>query len=504
MAAHPKGVFVAAAATLAAHLATANGYGIFRDEFYYLACADHLAWGYVDHPPLSIALLAVVRAVAGDSALALRVVPGLLHALAVAGTGMLAGRMGARGFGAGVAALCTAIAPGLLGMTSFYSMNAIDLALWVAALLVFAEILRGGGSRCWLLLGVVVGLGLLNKYSMAFLAIGLGVGLLFSRRRADLKSPWPWAAAAIAALLFAPHLVWEAAHDWPTREFVANAQQYKISDLTAGAFLKQVVLEMLPPSIVVWAPGLAALLAWRELRPMRALGVAWLVVLAILLVQQSKPYYMNVAFPIAFAAGGVVWERIGTGRVRTCLRAALVLVLLVAGAAAAPFALPLLPPERFVAYSAALGIESESGENHAMGPLPQHFADRFGWAEMARAVAAVYDALPPEDRSRALIVARNYGEAGALRYYGRALGLPPAVSQHNSFYLWGPGRDDFDVVIAIGQDEEGLRVAFDSVVEAGRSDHPLAMPYERDQPIFVCRGLKLPPDEAWRRGRLYI
>ena len=497
-------VWFLAGITLLVHLATAENYGIFRDELYYLACADHLAWGYVDHPPLSVAFLALFRSVFGDSLLALRLVPALLHAGVVLGTGRLANQMGAEGFGATLAALCVLVAPGFLGLTSFYSMNALDLAFYLAAMLAYAQILAQGGKRPWIILGLIVGLGLLNKYSMAFLAAGFGIGLLLSSRRRELLAPGRWIGLAIAVLLFAPHLAWQIAHGWPTREFIANAQQYKMSALAPGEFLFQVFLEMQPPSILVWGAGLLALLFAPRLRPMRPFGIAWLVVLAILLVERSKPYYLDATFPMLFAAGGVVWERVARQRGWGWTRWAQVACLSVSGIVISPYAIPVLPPETYIAYNKILKINPESGENHEMGPLPQHFADRFGWREMAEAIAAVYDGLSPEDQASCLIVARNYGQAGAIDYFGPELGLPPAVSQHNSFYLWGPGGDDFAVVISIGQSREDLLTAFEQVEEAGRFDHPYAMPYERRSPIYVCRGWRMSVAEAWRLGRMYI
>lgn len=497
-------VYAIALLVLVAHLLTAHGYGIFRDEYYYLACANHLAWGYVDHPPLSIAVLAGWRAVFGDSMFALRVPPAILHALIVLGTAALASRMGARGCGRTLAAVCAAFAPGLLGLTSFYSMNAIELVLWVAALLVFARALERDVLRDWLLLGFVVGLGLLNKYSMAMLVLGMFVGILVSERGGVLRSKRPWLGLLVAVVLFAPHVLWQIQHDWPTREFIANAQQYKMAEMNVLGFLTQVWLEMQPPSVLVWVPGLIALAVWRPLRPVRPLGIAFVVVAAVLLVQKSKPYYLDAAFPIAFAAGGVWWEHVARTRGGRYALNSVFLVLAVSAVAIAPYAMPLLSVERFVEYNDVLGIVPSSGENHELGVLPQHFADRFGWPEYAEAVNRVYLSLTDEERAHSVIVARNYGQAGALLYHGRVLGLPRVIAQHNSFYLWGPGEDRVDVAIVVGMSAESLMEVYESVVERGRFDHPYAMPYERSRPIFVCKGLKIPLAEAWMRGRLYI
>lgn len=168
-------------------------------------------------------------------------------------------------------------------------------------------------------------------------------------------------------------------------------------------------------------------------------------------------------------------------------------------------AIPILPVEKLIAYQKALGAAPKQAENNALGALSQHFADRFGWREMTAAVAGAWESLSPEERRDAMIVGSNYGEASAIDYYGRALGLPPAVSQHNSFWLWGPGRSTPpSAVILIGYDAADVADTFERVDVAGRIDAPLAMPYETRRPILVGRGFKLALDEAWRRGRHYI
>jgi hypothetical protein len=231
----------------------------------------------------------------------------------------------------------------------------------------------------------------------------------------------------------------------------------------------------------------------------------YLTVLVVMAVQRSKPYYLGLSYSMLLAAGAVSLEGLLAARRAVAWgRPALLSALGVGGVLTAPFAVPVLPVGAFIAYSRALGEKPGTDENHEVGPLPQFFADRFGWREMAQAVAGVYDGLPEPDKADVIIVTANYGEAGAIGYYGRGLGLPAPVSQHNSFFLWGPGRQSGNVAIAVGIPEEGLRRAYESVSEAARLESPYAMPYETREPIFVCRGLKLPLGEAWRRGKHFI
>jgi 4-amino-4-deoxy-L-arabinose transferase-like glycosyltransferase len=475
-------------------------YGLFRDEFYYLACADHLTWGYVDHPPLSIAVLKAVRALLGDSILAVRLTPALLGGVLVLLGGWLAQALGGGRFAQTLAALAVAATPQYLGQSGYYSLNSFDLVFWAAAALLVARLTPEGDSRRFLLLGLVLGLGLLNKISVLFFGAGLAVALVLTPLRRQLLRAGPWLAAAVAGLLFLPHVMWQVQHGWPTREFIENATRYKNVALSPLQFLGGQFLEINPVNAPLWIAGLIWLLVARRGRPFRALGIIYLTAFAIMAAQHSKPYYLGPAYPPLLAAGSVLVESLSW----RWLRAVAVVLLLAGGAVLAPFGTPILPVETFIAYQKTLGVAPPQGERSRLGLLPQFFADRFGWQELTDAVMRAYRSLPPEDQRRVVIVTSNYGEAGALNYHGRRYGLPPAVSQHNSFYLWGPGVDAVDVVITVGMNPEDLRDSWDSVEVAGRFASPYAMPYEQRWPILVCRGLRLPLEDAWRRGKHFI
>jgi len=497
-------VGILATAHFLVHVLTNGNYGMFRDEFYYLACADHLAWGYVDHPPFSIAVLALWRAIFGDSVQAIRILPALMGAALVVLTALTARELGGRRMAQTLAALAAAVAPTWLGITGFYSMNAFELVVWTGALLVYARILRGGDRRLWLALGVILGIGLLNKISVLVLGTGIAVGVLLGAVRHDLRRPEPWLAAGIALLLFAPYLIWQVANDWPTREFVANAQRYKIADLSPAAFFGEQILMIHPQSLPLWLAGLWFLMYTRRMKTFRPLGLVYLVAFIIFVMQKSKPYYLTAAYAPLLAAGACAAEAAARRKLGRWLVIVYGVTLAAGGAMIAPLAVPILPVEKLIRHQARIGIGPQSAENNELGALPQYYADRFGWEEMTAEVARVYDALAPEERERCAIVCMNYGEAGAITYYGRKLGLPPAVSQHNSYYLWGPGREEIDVVIAVGFDEEELRGPFASVEAAGHVLTRYAMPYESNLTIWVARGLTVPLADAWRAGKHYI
>jgi 4-amino-4-deoxy-L-arabinose transferase-like glycosyltransferase len=495
-----------AALAFLVHLPAITHYGYFRDELYYLECTRHLAWGYVDQPPVSIAWLWLLRHTLGDSLWAIRITPALIHGAAVYLTGRLALEMGGGRVAQLLAALAALAAPVFLGLTADYSMNAIELLVWTAAFLLLHRALHREAPRDWILLGVVLGLGLLNKISVLWLGTGIAAGLLLTPHRRALLTPGPWLAGAVAAALFAPYLLWNATHGWPTLEFMRNAQQEKMVDVPLGAFLARQALNANPGSALLWVPGLLYGLLAPGGRKGRVFSIVYLTVFAILfLAGRSRASYLAPAYGPLFATGAIGIERLARARARLRWTPAAVAALVVAmGAVALPMALPVLPVRQFIAYSKALGLAPRAEEQLRVAELPQHYADMFGWEEMARAVAEAYQHVPPKDRARCAIYGRNYGEAGAIDFFGPRLGLPHAISGHNSYWFWGPRGWDGSLLLVIGGEGRDHLRSFDYVKQVGAVRSPYAMPYERDLPIWLCRRSKLPVSELWRDLRLFI
>jgi hypothetical protein len=504
----------AAALQMALHAASVGRYGTFRDELYYLSCASRPAAGYVDQPAFSILFLGAWRAVFGDSAAALMVPPALCGAAVVVLTGLLARRFGGGPAGQGFASVAAALAPIWVGMTGYFSMNSFDILFWTLAASLLAQLLDRepgpGAERLWLLLGIVLGFGLLNKISVLWLGAGIFAGLLATPARRWLGTRGPWVAAAVAALGLLPYVLWNASHGWPTLEFMRRATAEKYRAVSPLAFSGELFLLFQPLAAPLWVAGLVWLLAAKDGRRFRVLGVVFLVTLAILLANRtSKAEYLSASFAPLLAAGGVALER-ALRRGRSATPAWVYAgVLVVGGLAIAPFALPLLPVPQYLSYAKALRMRPSTTERNELGPLPQHFADRFGWPEMATEVARVARTLSEKERATARIWARNYGEAAALERYGRPLGVPPVLCPHNSFFLWSVADAKRNApltgpLLVIGGRRDSLTPVFERVEEAGRTGHPLAMPYENGRTIWICRDPKEPLLEVLERDRLFI
>lgn len=476
-----------------------SAYGYFRDEFYYLACSDRLDWGFVDHPPLSIAILSLSRAILGDSLVAIRFLP----ALAGAGTVYLAGLM-ARELGGGtlarvLAAVAAFAAPILLGMNSVYSMNSYDFLIWSSVGFVLIRIMNSGDQRLWLLLGALLGAGLMNKVGVLWLGAGIAAGLLLVHRD-WLKTRGPWIAGVMALFIFLPYVAWNAANDFAHLEFIRNATSEKYSSLTAARFISDQVLLQNPVSLPLWLAGLWFFFFSSFGKQFRMLGIVYVTALVILVVnQQSKAEYLSPAYPMLFAGGSVWLDRVLQAKT-PILRPFYTGFVAVSGIVLAPLAAPVLPVDSYIAYAQQLGVEPSTAENKRLAELPQFYADMFGWEELAATVITVHANLPPGEKEQCVIYTQNYGEAGAIEFFGKQYGIPRVISGHNNYYLWGPGPDTtgrIDVVIIVGGNLEDHVRNFDSVELAAESQCRYCMPYENNLPIFIAKKLKRPVREIW-------
>lgn len=494
-----------ASAKLIMHLIAIDQYGYFRDELYYLACAEHLDWGYVDHPPFSIAILAAVRALLGDSLITLRMVPVLTGSATVFIAGVLARQLGGGRFAQALTALAMLMAPVVAGLGHVYSMNALDLLIWTVTAWALLLALDQDRPRHWMVLGAVLGLGLLNKISVLWLGGGIFIGLLLTPHRRMLRTPWPWAAALVAFTIFLPHLFWQVQQDWPTIEFMRNATSIKMAAISVPGFLGDQLLVMNPASAPVWIAGIFFGLFARDCKQGRVFVWIYLTVLVLLLVSgRSRASYLVPAYPMLLALGAVAVERVSAAPGRRWIQTSLAAVIIAFGLVQLPFAIPVLPVETFVRYQSALGMSPHTEEQHAMGSLPQQYADMFGWEELAGLVAEAYQQLSPEEQLRCRIFAQNYGQAGAIDFIGRKLGLPHALSGHNSYWLWGPGDAECDVMIIIGGEREDNAEFFEEIEIVGQTRSPWSMPYERGLDVSIARRPKMRLRDVWPKLKSFI
>jgi hypothetical protein len=487
------------------HLATSGRYGYFRDELYFIACSKRLAWGYVDQPPLVSLVARISQAGMGQNLFALRFRPAVAGGATIFLTGWLARELGGGPLAQILAAMAALLAPLLLAFGSYFSMNSFEPLFWTACGWILVRVLKGGSGRLWLLFGGIAGIGLLNKYTMLVFGFGVVAGLLLTDGRAQLRSKWTWIGGGIALAIALPSFAWQAAHHWPQVEVVRNAQKFENVPVSAGKFLWEQVLFLNPVAAPIAVAGVAWLLFAEKGKKYRALGWTVVATLAIFMLTKGKAYYALPIYPTAFAAGGVACERLFAGRGWRRLGIAYGIVVALAGIATLPFAVPVLPVEAFIRYSQFLPMAQQAKtERDAGGPLPQLYADMFGWENLAETVGRIYNSLPAEERAKCAIIAGNAGEAGAIELFGAKYGLPTPLSGHNNYFLWGTHGYTGEVVILFGPEVESKKGLWGDVQEAAVISNPLGMPLENGLRIYICRKPQRPLAEMWPEFKNYI
>jgi 4-amino-4-deoxy-L-arabinose transferase-like glycosyltransferase len=501
-----------AAIKLAIHIASTlwqrhHGYGYFRDEFYYILCGRHLAAGYVDHGPIVALQARFAETFFGHSLLGIRFLSFLAGAARVFLTGLLCWALGGKRSAQGLAMLCCLCVSIYFGLDSFLSMNSFESLFWMTCALALLMVQRGSDpAKWWRIFGLAAGLGLLNKPSMTFFLLALLVALLCTPQRRLLFTRHAAIGIAILLALASINLQWQILHHWPTLEFLHNGRvANKNVHLGPLAFLGQQVRVLNPLNALVWVAGLVHLL---KRSSERYLGLTYLFFLALTMALGAKDYYVAPVYPILFAAGGIAWtsrfaESLSVRKDRILAFPILTTLILIGTILLFPLSNPVLRPETFVAYQKALHIPQQNSENDSSGVLPQFFADRFGWQEEADAVSRVVANLSPGERSRAVVLTRNYGEAASLLFLAPNLGVP-VISGHNNFFLWGPQGATGEVVIALSMAKPSeFTPVYDQVEIVGRMDHPLSMPFER-RSIYLLHHRKKDLASEWPEFKFYF
>lgn len=486
-----------AAAKLLFHLLLANRYGIFRDEMYGLACAEHLDWGYVDHPPGGIVITWIAAHLFGTSLLGLRFLPALAGATLVAMTGMIARELGGRTFAQALAAFAICVVPVYAIADHWLMMNAFEPLAWLGCLWCALRAIQTGAARPWIWFGVIAGIGVELKYSILFLVAALLIGLLLTPERRQLKRPALWIGLGVAVMLGLPNLIWQAAHGFPFLELTRNIHAGERDVVRAPlAYLLDQMAIMQPALAPLWILGAGWLLLGPARQRYGAFGWAFVLVIAAFLALHGKNYYDTPVYPIAFAAGAVGFEKFTQRTFGTGLRVAYFSAVAIGGLALLPLAAPILAPDTFIRYQAWLGITPSPFEHQRTGPLPQWFADEFGWEDMVREIARVYHTLTPAERAKTAIFSNNWGEAAAVDYFGPKYGLPHAICKHNSYWLWGPRGYTGEIVIMLHSDGRHDPEFFRTVEKVGHVEHPYS---RRDAwfDIYLCRGLKADFRALW-------
>ncbi len=479
----------------------APNYGYFRDELYYLACGEHPAWGYVDQPPLIGWMAWFLEHTFGTSLWALRLLPALAGTATIVLAGLLARELGGRRWAIFLASLVALMASISLALSHLFTMNAFDPLLWMAIAYLIVRIAKSGHESLWIAVGALAGITILNKYGVVFWLSGVAVGMCLTPLRQSFRSRWFWLGSGLAAVIALPNFVWQWQHQFPFVQLMHNIRQSGRDIALAPLPYLAAQAQMLGFVAALLVPLALLFFFSKQGRPFRALGWAYIVFLAEMMFLHGKMYYLAPVYPILFAAGAVWTERVTARKLWIWAKPALALAIVVVGGVYAPTILPVLSVPAFLAYEHKMGIEQQKFERQKQGVLPQLYADMFGWDEIAQRVATYYHTLSPEEQRKTAIFANNYGDGGAIDFFGPKYGLPKSIGNHQSYWIWGPREYTGESLIVLGEGRESnMQTKCASYTVVGNTNHPLSRPDEW-LPIYHCRGFKWNLQDIWAQTK---
>ncbi|MEP6507695.1 MAG: glycosyltransferase family 39 protein [Gemmatimonadales bacterium] len=491
-------VLLLVALTIAMHFATNlfSPYGIQRDEFLYMAMGRHLDLFRMEFPPAIAILAKFSHTLLGDSIFAIRFLAAIASGVIVYLSAKIAIHLGGSRTAQALAATAVVASPLFLRAGNLFQPVVFDQLAWTVALYSLVRLVQTERPKWWIWFGVSAGLGLLTKFSAIFFGSAALLAVIVSPQRRWLLTRWPWIAMVIAILLGSPSVIGQMLLDYPVLKQMQDLKASQLERVTPSIFIAGQI--ELGPGFVLALGGLIALLVVRPLRRFSVAGWTCLFVFFILMILHGKDYYLGPVYPALFAAGACAMDLISRRSVRLALQWTAGILLIGFGLLTLPIGIPILPPERMANYSLAIGATSALRNNQGeLDRLPQDYADMIGWPEQVAEVAKVFNSLPPGDKARAVILAANYGEAGAIDYYGPKLGLPPVVSAAGTYWFFGPGDKPGDVVVAVGVREESLKQFFKEVTLVKTVGNPWSVGEERNVPIYIARDPMKTLQQVW-------
>jgi hypothetical protein len=472
------------------HVLTNGQYGFHRDELDIIMNARRLDWGYVAYPPLTPLLARVELALFGSSLIGMRIVPALTQGIVAVLVGLMARDLGGRRAAQILAALAAVISPVALTTGMLIQYMSFDYLWWMLVAFFTVRLLATDNPRWWLGIGAGIGLGMLTKYTMAYFVVGLAAGILLTPARRYLRSPWLWAGAGVALLITLPNLIWQAQHNFISLRFLSSIHVRDIQWGRTSDFLPKQLYEEVNPFVL---PLAIAGLIWCFFAPagrrFRTLGWMYVTTFALLVVSRGRSYYLAPAYAMLLAAGAVWLESWLHNRTPVVRRIAVGLVcvfVLIGAAAGVALVKPIAPIN-----SALWNITAEMGDT---------MREMVGWPDMAEQVAKIYAAIPESEKPRTVILAGNYGEAGALDLYGPEYGLPRVISGANSLWARGYGDPAPETAIVVGFDRPYAGSFFQTCEPAGYITNRYGVKNEETTwhtGLYVCRQPRRPWAEMW-------
>ena len=483
-----------------------KGYGFFIDEFYYIACANNPAAGYVDHPPLAPLLLTVFQFFFGDSIYAIRILPALAASASVFFTGIITKEMDGGKFAQLIAACAMATSPIIIVFGGFYSMNAFEPLFAVLLLYFTIKMIKEENPKRWVILGIIMGIGMMNKHTFGVFIIALVLSLLLAGKWKLVLNKWLAIGALLGLIIFLPNIIWQILNDYPSLEFYRNISSRKNVYTPPVAFILGQLMGMSPANVLIWLPGFFFLLFSKRTKDFRFLGILFIgLFLFMMLTGTSRSDRLAFAYPAAYAGGGLFFAYIILRFNAKWLRGVLVILLFSGLALTMPIVLPYFSYSTVESYVKMIGYNTEL-EKGNKPPLPQILADRIGWEDKFKLVLAAYQSLTDQERKQTIVAAGNYGQAGALELFGKDYDFPPVVCGHNNYFLWSKKRLRGNILLKLGYERElnGLNKSFENVgTFPGEYINPYVTSHENHLKVFICRNPKFSYIELLERSKIY-
>jgi hypothetical protein len=419
-----------------------------RDEFLYLAEGHHMAWGYMEVPPV-LSVFAWITNLFGAGMFWIKIWPALFGAF----TFLLAGKV-VLSFGGKAFALILAWLPfmidGYMRLFFLFQPNFLEVFFWTLIGYSIIRYIQTYQNKWIYVFGIAVGFGMMSKYSVAFITLSILGGLVLTRHRKIFINKHFYYASLIALLIFLPNILWQYNHRFPVITHMQELQEQQLQFISPVSFIISQLLMNLP-CIFIWIAGILFVCFSKEGKPFRFYAWAYLFVIILLVVLHGKDYYALGVYPLLFAFGGVYLEK-ATVLKWKWTRYAMLIFSIGLGLYTMPLTMPVAKPEALAEYFADRKLNKLfKWEDQQLHPLPQDYADMFGWKEMAQKAAAVYNSLPPEEKSKTMVYCRGYFSAGALNYYRKEVGLPEVLSDDASFLLWMPEKYNIKNLLLVGR-----------------------------------------------------
>ncbi|MFT4741742.1 MAG: hypothetical protein ACI9L9_002536 [Marivirga sp.] len=468
-------------------------YGFHRDELLHLSVSEHLAWGYMEFPPMIAALGSLSHWLFDYSLVGVRLLPTLAGASILVLCCLMAIELGGGKKAVLLAGICILVFIPFYRNHTLFQPVVFDQLFWTLGFYFMIKYMNTGHKKFLLFIGITLGLGLLTKYTILVWGLGIFTGLLFYQKGSLFKNKWLYISASLAVLLFLPNLLWQIANDLPLLKHLKALNESQLEGISPWSFLLEQLA--LPFTFTISLIGIGGFFFDDKLKKYKMLGITALIIFASMWLLHAKAYYVFALYPLLFAAGAVRLSRLLSTK-PTWVYATVILCLL-PPLYFIPEATPIMPIEKFIRYK---GLEAKEGRI----ALTSDYADMFGWEEQVELVDSVYRSLTPEDKKNSVLWAENYGEAGALKILGKKYGLPDPICRHGSFWLWGYGNENAAVWISLGNEKAAVEAVFEEVTLVKIITHPYAIAEENGIPLYIGRKPKVNIPKWWAAYENYV